>query len=144
MVPLMAAGVPFYTDGSTGMVDVRDVVRAMADLADSEKAVGERFIVCGANISYREFLTLSAQAAGKKPPHIRAGCFLLGMAWRGAWLLGKLTGKTFLFTGDLAQVLQKRTCYNTEKLRNTIGFEFIPIGQTIDRIVKQYLAQKNG
>lgn len=144
MVPLMAAGVPFYTDGSTGMVDVQDVARAMVDLAECEKAVGERFIVCGANISYKDFLTLSAEAAGKKPPHIQAGRFLLGTAWRAAWLAGKLTGKTFLFTRDLAQVLQKKTCYSTDKLKNTIDFEFTPIGQTIDRIVKQYLAQKNG
>ncbi len=144
MVPLMAAGVPFYTDGGTGMVDVRDVARAMADLAERDEAVGERFIVCGANITYREFLTLAAGAAGKKPPHIRAGGFLLGTAWRGAWLIGKITGKTLLFTRDLAQVLQKKTCYSTEKLKNTINFEYTPIGRTIDRIVKQYLAEKNG
>ncbi len=61
-----------------------------------------------------------------------------------AWLWGKLTGTTFLFTRDLAQVLQKKTCYDTEKLKNTIAFEYTPIGQTIDRIVKQYLAEKNG
>ena len=144
MVPLMAAGVPFYTNGSTGMVDVKDVARAMADLAECDKAVGERFIVCGANISYKDFLTLSAGTAVKKPPRISAGRFMLGMAWRAAWLWGKLTGKTLLFTRDLAQVLQKKTCYSTEKLKNTIGFEFTPIGQTIDRIVKQYIAQKNG
>lgn len=144
MVPYMAKGVPFYTEGSTGMVDVRDVARAMADLADCEKAVGERFILCGANVSYNEFLTLSAHAAGRKPPRVRAGRFLLGMAWRGAWLWGKLTGTRLLFTRDLAQVLVKNTCYSTEKLENTLNFGFTPIGETIERIVKQYLAEKNG
>lgn len=144
MVPYMTMGVPFYTDGVTGMVDVRDVARAMADLAECPEAVGERYILCGANISYRGFLSLSAAAAGRKMPRVRAGKFLLGLAWRGAWLWGKLTGTQLLFTKDLAQVLQKKTYYSTEKIKNRLNFEFTPIGETIDRIVKQYLAEKDG
>ena len=144
MVPYMTKGVPFYTDGVTGMVDVRDVVRAMVELAVCEAAVGQRYILCGANISYREFLSLAAGASGKKSPRIEARRFLLGAAWRGAWVWGKLTGTRLLFTRDLAQVLQKKTYYSTEKIKNTLNFEFTPIGETIDRIVKQYFAEKNG
>ena len=142
MVPYMTMGIPFYTEGVTGMVDVKDVARAMADLAEYEDAVGQRYILCGANISYKEFLTLSARSSGAKPPRIRTGRSMLGTAWRGAWLWSKLTGSQPLFNKDLTQVLLKKTRYSTEKIKNTLNFEFTPIGETIDRIVKQYLAEE--
>lgn len=143
MVPSMAAGVPFYTEGVTGMVDVKDVARALVDLAGCGGGEGERYILCGANISYREFLTLSAHAAGKKPPTKKAGKLLLGFAWRSASALGTLTGTKFLFTRDVAKVLLKKTYYSTEKIKNRLNFEFTPIEKTIERIIKQYLAEKN-
>lgn len=144
MIPTMASGTSFYTDGVTGMVDVRDVARAMVELAGREDAVGERFILCGENMPYREFLTRAAQAAGKKPPGIRLGGHALGFAWRAAKLSGKITGTKTLFTREIAEVLQKKTYYSSDKVKNMIGFAFTPIGDTIERIVKQYLDEKNG
>ncbi|MDL2320549.1 NAD-dependent epimerase/dehydratase family protein [Alistipes sp. OttesenSCG-928-B03] len=144
MIPTMASGVPFYTDGVTAMVDVRDVARAMIDLGECAAAEGERFILAGQNIGYREFLTLAAQAAGKRPPRFKVGGALLGAAWRGARLWERITGSRLLFTRDVAQALMTQTFYTTDKIRRTIGFEFTPLALTIDRVVKQYLAERNG
>ncbi|MCL2561557.1 MAG: NAD-dependent epimerase/dehydratase family protein [Rikenellaceae bacterium] len=142
MNPYLTKGVPFYTDGVVGVVDVRDVGRAMVELAACERAVGERFILCGSNVSYRELLTFAAAAAGLRPPRIRAGKALLGAAWRGAWLAGKLTGQQLLFTRDLAEVLLKKTYYSSAKIQNLTGFEFTPVEETITRIVREYLKKR--
>lgn len=144
MIPYLTIGEPFYTDGVTAFVDVRDVARAMAALSECEQAAGERFILSSGNLTYREFLTIAARASGKRPPFIRAGRAALGLAWRGAWLWGKITGKQLLFTRDVAQVMVKKTYFSTEKIEKTINFEFTPIETTVDRIIKQYLSEKNG
>lgn len=144
LVPLMAAGVPFYTEGVTAMVDVKDVARAMVALAESDAAVGERFILSGGNISYREFLTLAASAAGKKPPRIKIGRFALGAACRAAWLWGGITGRKPLINRESTRILMHKTYYSAEKIKNTVNFEFTPLADTVGRIVKQYLTEKNG
>lgn len=143
LVPVMAAGIPFYTEGVTAMVDVKDVARAMIALGNCDAAIGERFILSGGNISYREFLTLSAHAARNKPPHIKAGRFILGAAWRAAWLFGKITGHKPLLNREVIRILTNKTYYSTEKIKNTLNFEFTPLAETIDLVVKQYLKEKN-
>lgn len=144
LAPLMTLGIPFYTEGVTAMVDVRDVARAMIALANSDAAIGERYILSGGDISYREFLTLAALAAGRKPPRIKAGRFALGAAWRAAWLWGRLTGSKPLLNKELSRIVTNKTYHSTEKIKNTVNFEFTPLADTIDRIVKQYLTEKNG
>lgn len=144
MIPAMTSGTPFYTEGSTGVTDVEDVVRVMILLADCPQAVGERFIICGANITYRELVTIMAREAGKKPPRLKIGKCMLGFAWRMASLLGALTGTKMLFTREVAQALNKKTYYSAEKLKNLINFEFTPVEETVHRVVGQYLAERNG
>ena len=145
MIPLMAGGIPFYTEGVTAFVDVRDVARAMVELSESgDKVVGERFLLIGANMTYHRFLDLCAEASGRRKPWIRVGRLALGAGWRAASLWGMITGKVYLLTKDVTDVMQTKTYYSTDKIKKTINFEFTPIEHTIDRVVKEYLAQKNG
>ena len=58
-------GMPFYTLGTNGFVDVRDVSRAMIELADSDIR-NERFILNGDNLVFRDMFNLVANALGKK------------------------------------------------------------------------------
>ena len=46
-------GMPFYTEGVNGYVDVRDVCELMIRLAKNGAIRGERFVLCGGNYSYR-------------------------------------------------------------------------------------------
>lgn len=143
MIPALAAGVPFYTEGVTAIVDVRDVARAMADLAECDTATGERYILAGANISYRELLTLAAHSAGRRPPRIEAGSRMLGTAWRGAQAWGRISGTRPLFTSEIAAILLRKTRYSNEKIKNRLNFEFTPAENTIDRVIKQYIGEKS-
>lgn len=57
-------GIRFYTQGITGYVDVRDVVKATILLMNGEFS-GERYIISAGNYSYKEILSMIADSLGK-------------------------------------------------------------------------------
>lgn len=58
----------FYTSGGVNVVAVEDVVAGILS-AWRKGRTGERYILCGENISIKELFTMIAQEAGQKPPH---------------------------------------------------------------------------
>src|SRR5665213_1389654 len=85
-------GLKFYTSGSSGFVDVEDVAKAMIALMNSE-IHAERFIVSAENRDYKQITAEIANGFGINPPAWYATPFMLGLGWRAAALIGKLTGK---------------------------------------------------
>jgi dihydroflavonol-4-reductase len=78
--------VPFYPDGQVNVVDVRDV--AAAHVAAVERGrPGERYILGGENMTFRQMLTVAAEQAGRRPPWLRLSPGLVEAAGAlGGWL----------------------------------------------------------
>jgi dihydroflavonol-4-reductase len=72
---------PWYTEGTSGFVDVADVVKAMMLLMESNVSA-ERFILCAENLTYREVFTQMANNFNKKPPHKKVTHLLATIVWR--------------------------------------------------------------
>lgn len=134
-------GFPFYPTGATGFVDVRDVVRFMAQLMESDVS-GERFILSGANLSHQQLFEKIAAAFGKKPPRWRANAFFRAMAWRGAALVAFFTGKPSLITRETVRTSANRFFYENAKSKSVFNFEYTPIDQTIEQTAAQFLQSK--
>lgn len=128
-------GMPFYTLGTNGFVDVRDVSRAMVELMESDIR-NERFIVNGENLVFRHFFNLMADALGTKRPHIYARPWMSGIAWRLAGLKSTLTGSKPALTKETVSTSHMETHYINDKLRNRLGFTFTPIKQAVEHTVK--------
>ncbi|WP_374165733.1 NAD-dependent epimerase/dehydratase family protein [Arcticibacter sp. MXS-1] len=127
-------GLRFYTNGICGMVDVEDVARAMILLMESG-IQEERFILNAENISYKEVFETTAKCSGVRAPSIKAGAFLMGIAWRAAGLLSLVTGKTFGLTKDTARSALKTSTYSSDKFLKTFPeFSFKPVRQSISEI----------
>ncbi len=123
---------PWYTEGVTGFVDVRDVAKAMILLMDST-IINERFILNAENISYKDVFTLIAESFSKKPPHKRVSPLLAELVWRTEVLKTFLTGKKHLLTKDTARTAQAKVYFDNTKIKTTLpGFTFIPLKQTIN------------
>ncbi len=139
IVPFAASGIPFYTTGVMGYVDVRDVARAEAGLADCDGADGQRFILVSENLSYKDLISRAAALAGKRPPKIRAGRLLIGAAWRGDRLRSKLTGRPQTLTRPAAEAALRECYYRGSKVRECLpDFRYTPVGHTLDRVLKAY------
>lgn len=130
----ISQGMKFYTSGSNAFVDVRDVVKCMIKLTDSN-IQGERFLCTGTNIAFKDLFDLMAAELKVKAPSIHAGAFLCGIAWRLASLLALFKGKATI-TKESAKSAQSFVRYDSSKLLKTLSIEFTPIKDTIAFTVK--------
>lgn len=130
---------PFYTDGCTSFVDVRDVVDAAIQLMDSD-IVAERFIVSAGSIPFREVFTEMANALGVRPPSRHAGPVATSLVWRWEALKARFSGKPPLITKETAQSAQTQCFYNNEKLLKALpGFTYTTMKQSVTDMAAAYL-----
>jgi dihydroflavonol-4-reductase len=123
-------GIRFYTNGITGYVDVRDVVKAMIILMNGEFS-GERYIISSGNYTYKEILSMIADSLGKKPPDINATSFMVKTAYYVDWLRSIFTSGKRVITKDIVAGSKNRILFSNDKIRKAIGIEFIPVADSI-------------
>jgi nucleoside-diphosphate-sugar epimerase len=133
---------PFYTDGVTGFVDVKDVAEVMIRLMESS-VKGQRFILSAENYGYQQLFTEMATLLGKKPPHIAVKPWLAAIVWRIESLKTKFTGKKALLTKETARTAQLKVHYNNKKILSVLpGFAFTPLKTTLGRLCTAYKEYK--
>ena len=127
----------YYTTGKTGFVGVRDVVKAMLYLMDSN-IVNQRYVLVSENVSFQSVMTQMAKVLNTKPPYKKVSPFMAGIAWRLAWVVSKITGKQPLITKHSSKAAQRSYEYSSQKIKD-IGFEFETLATTIERTGKLFL-----
>ncbi len=123
-------GIPFYTDATTGYVDVRDICEIAMQLMEKE-IFGQRFVLVSGNHSNKEIFTMIANEYGKKGPSIKAGSGLLKTAAFLSAIYGKITSKTPQLTRETVKSASSSQKYSSSKIIEELNYSFIPIGQTI-------------
>ncbi|MCZ2223625.1 MAG: NAD-dependent epimerase/dehydratase family protein [Chitinophagales bacterium] len=128
---------PWFTEGTTGFVDVQDVAKAMIALMNSHISA-ERFILSAETISYKDIFTIIANAFHKKPPHKKVTSFIAALVWRWEAIKGKLTGIAPLLTKETAKTAQTKASFNNNKLKEFLPqFQYTPLIDTVNRICKE-------
>ncbi len=131
----------YYTIGKTGFVGVRDVVKAMLYLMDSN-IINQRYVLVSENVSFQSIMTQMAKVLGTKPPHKKVSPLMASIAWRLAWVASKITGKQPLLTKHSSKAAQRSYDYSSQKIKD-IGFEFETVATTIKRAGELFLEDKN-
>lgn len=130
-------GQPFYSNGNCGAVSAHDVAAVMVKLMESDIS-GERFILIGQNISFREMLDAIADGMHKKRPFIHATPLMTSFAWRADWLLSKLLRRKRRFTKSMAKSSHKSFIFSNSKIINTLGYEFAEMKDYIKKTAEGY------
>jgi nucleoside-diphosphate-sugar epimerase len=133
-------GLKFYTNGSNGYVDVRDVATIMHQLMKSNLH-SERYILSGENLSYKTLFEEMATALGVAPPSILAGKFLSELSWRILAVWAAISGQSPLITKETAKSANDHYRYSSKKICQVLNFNFTPIKQTIQHTANAYLGQ---
>lgn len=129
---------PYYTQGGTCWVDVKDVVKAMIGLMESP-IENERFIISQGNYSFREVFTMMAKAMNKKPPHRLASPFMTEIVWRLAYVKSMITGRVATISKETARSARQTRVFNGAKLLNALpDFTYTDMQETIRRISSHY------
>jgi dihydroflavonol-4-reductase len=133
---------PWYTNGSTGFVDVRDVVRVMIELMGSDVSA-ERFIISAHNETYKKVFDAIADAFDKKRSHKEVTPFLAKLVTITEAIKSRLSGKAPLLTKETAATAMAKVNFDNSKLFSFIpGFQYLPLAQTVTdtcRILQQKL-----
>jgi dihydroflavonol-4-reductase len=141
--PKIFKGLLFYTSGTTGYVDVNDVVKAIITLTESSIS-GERFIINGENLTYNQFFTMVARSMKARRPMIKVPEALSYVALPLISVLEILTKGKSALTKELIKVAWSRTTYDNSKLIKSIGFTFTPIEKTVEAIGEVFLEEMKG
>lgn len=135
-------GLPFFSYGGSGYVDVRDVTRAMIELTKSE-ITGERFVLVSENCANKEILSLMAIGFGKRPPQFGISKRLLTTIG----FLSEIAGSLFRFSPVIdrstGRSISHRSYYSSGKIQETIGFQFTPVSQCVKEVC-DFLNLKRG
>lgn len=137
LIATILNGLKFYTSGVNGYVDVRDVVKAMILLVNSNIS-GERFVVSAENLLYKDLFKMIAKELKKPPPAYKASKWMGEIAWRFEHIKGKLSGLKPLITKETATTATNIYKYSNKKIVDQLGLQFIPIHQTIHDACKYY------
>lgn len=130
---LAAKGIPCYTDGVVGFVDVVDVARAMRLLAEEPKSWGGRYLLSGENLSYGELITAFNGAFSHRAPRFRVPDWLLKVV---VFVLGCVQRRPLL-TRDMIGFLTGRSAYDGSLVERTVGMRYTGIEETARRIAKE-------
>lgn len=126
---------PFYPPGGINVVAVEDVVDGMIRALEKGKS-GERYILSGENMTFKEVLTLYSTLAGAKPPRSAMSASALKMAGRLADSL-KLNSSLSYETALAATLYH---WFDHSKATQELGFSPRPAREAIENSVKWILS----
>jgi dihydroflavonol-4-reductase len=127
---------PFYSNGTNGFIDVRDVAKICIQLMNSP-VHSERFILINQNLSFKDYFERIAKRLNVQPPK-RALNKTLGNVFLFAdWMASTLSRRKRSFTKEIFKVSMEHFEYTNEKIKRQLDYTFIPFDETIDNIAQQ-------
>lgn len=128
----------FYTDGFLNYVDVRDVVQSIDKLLFDSTTNGERYIVNGGTIGYKDFFTVVANTLHVSPPSIRATNLMRQIVWRFEAVKSFFTNKEPLITKTTAKTAANKIEYSSDKIITATQLVFKPLHDTVEWTCKTH------
>lgn len=129
-------GLKFYSSGSLGIVDVRDVAKACLMLHQNN-LTRQRFLLNGANLTFKSLLEEMASCMGCQPPTL---CPPYGLAkWTATMLQwwANLQGHRNYISAETVKAAYTRKQYDGSRILNALpDFQYTPWTKTIADGVK--------
>lgn len=133
---------PGTTAGTNNFVDARDVARGMI-LAADQGARGERYILGGDQLTYREAFAKMAKAAGVAPPRFELPRWVAGLVGRGGDAWYRVTGKEpTVNSPQVRYAYATRFAHSSAKAERVLGYRHAPIERAIDDAIAWFRAHR--
>jgi nucleoside-diphosphate-sugar epimerase len=137
------SGLNYYPTGSSGYIDVRDVIKAMISLTESEVS-GERFILSAENLTHHEVLDFLAEAMNKPlparpltPVKIKIICHLEKMRSLLTRSLPRITRQSMKSSTAV-------TSYSNRKILQSLSLNFAPVKEALASSIPFFLDEQEG
>ncbi len=130
-------GIPFYSHGVNGYIDVRDVAGLMVKLMKSDLK-NERFIFTTEDVSFRNIITMIAASLGKMKPFIRLPSWMGEVGWR-VEQVKLLAGARPTFSKEITRAAFGKFYFSNQKLSVAMLHNYISIPDSIDNAARIFL-----
>ena len=124
---------PFYTNGTNGFIDVKDVAKASVLLMNSDIST-ERFILINNNISFKEYFTKIAKILNVVPPKKALNKTNGNLFVFADWLLSKVSNRKRSLTKENLKISLEKYSYSNQKIKEQLNINFIDFDETITKI----------
>lgn len=129
---------PFYTNGINGFVDIDDVVNISIQLMHGNYNK-EKFIAISENWSFKQYFEAIATTFGVPAPKRALNTWTSSLFYNGDALLSFFNpSRKRSFTKENAKIAMEQFSYSNQKVKSTLNYNFIPMQETIQKIVKKY------
>jgi len=130
-----------YTfSGNSSYVDVRDVANISIELME-KNIFSERFVIVSENITYKKFSEIIRNKLNLSTTKIISNKLLNTVKIFG--FFGFIFPKLKLLNSSNIESLISHKKLSNEKVKNFLDFEFIPIDESVDFHLKNYLNYKS-
>ena len=141
-VPLLSMGLeptmPAYLPGGLSIVGVSDVVDGLLLAAERGKR-GERYILGGENLTYRQAVARIANAADGTPARIQVPATAVRAAGPVAEAASAVADvRMFPFDRQMARLATERLFYTSRKAQAELGYEYQPIEAHLPETLEWY------
>lgn len=124
-------GLNWYTEGTAGFVDVRDVCKAMIILMQAEVSA-ERYIISGENSTFKKVFETIADEFNVKRPAKKVTSLLSEIVWRAEKIRCFFTRKEPLITKETAASAMAKVRFDNSKLLKQFpDFQYTAISASI-------------
>lgn len=130
----------FYTEGNLNYVDVRDVAKSVIIILEKE-IVGERFILCGGTVRFKNLFEKIAKRWDLPAPRIKISKSLSEIIWRLEALRTTIFGGKPIITKDSSNSANSQYVLDSTKSREQLGMEYHSLDETLNWVCPE-LAQK--
>jgi nucleoside-diphosphate-sugar epimerase len=133
----IARGIPFYTSGSSGFTDVRDVSIAMIQLMMSD-IHSERFVLNSENVTFKDLFTKIDDSLGNQRHRFRLPRFAALITCTMIRFLFRWLPVRTAFSKSIVDMAYKKNSYSSDKILKALLFGFRPIDETIQHMAGIY------
>lgn len=123
-----------YPSGGVSLVSVDDVARGLL-LCALKGTTGQRYILGGNNVTFRQYFQAVASATHGKAPPIRLPGTLLRFAGYLVEKFSRILGKEPFITAETCRMVSASLYFSSEKARACLGYGITPLEQTIRNVV---------
>ncbi len=129
----------FYPPGGVNYIDVRDAVKGHIAAAEKGK-VGERYILAGHNLSFKESWTIVNEVVGRPPPRVPLPAQLIPAIAAGVDAFNRLVGDRLPFEGNQVRISGVKLYVDGSKAAQAFQIGPRPFRDTVQDTYNWYLA----
>ncbi len=127
----------YYTDGGMNFVFVDDVVRGHFAAAEKGR-VGERYLLCGENLTYKQIFATIANIVGGIPPLFKLPAFGVKTVAVSVETLANVLRKRPWASRELVAAMGVGNKFSSEKAERELGYTVTPFNLAVQKTFAWY------